>query len=129
MNQSFLNPFSTPSIPESVHQVLGPRTEVQCHCARFNPRGLFAGQYIASARSDWTVAIYDVETQGMIRLLQGHVKPVTAIAWSDSGRFLASASSDWNVVLWDLKSEPASRVRTIRFDGPVASVDFAPRCR
>lgn len=126
MNQSFLNPFATAAIPESVHQVIGPATEVSSLCARFNPKGRFAGQYIASARADCGVAIYDLETKGMVRYLEGHVKPVTCIAWSDTGRYLASASSDWNVVLWDLKQLPAGRIATIRFDAPVSQVSFAP---
>lgn len=126
MNQSFLNPFSTPGVPETVHNVLSPSTEVSCLCARFNPKGLFAGQYVATARADAGVAIYDIETRGMIRFLEGHVKATTTLAWSDSSRFLASGSADWNVVVWDLKPVPAVRVRTIRFDAPVAHVSFAP---
>lgn len=126
MNQSFLNPFATAAIPESVHQIIGPTTEVSSLCARFNPKGKFAGQYIASARADCAVAIYDLETRGMIRYLEAHVKPVTWIAWSDTSRFLASASADWNVVVWDLKQIPAARVATLRFDAPVSQVSFAP---
>lgn len=126
MNQTFLNPFATAAIPESVHAVIGPTTEVSSLCARFNPKGRFAGQYIASARADCGVAIYDVETRGMVRYLEAHVKPVTSVAWSDSGRFLVSGSADWNVVVWDLKQLPAARVATIRFDAPVAQVSFAP---
>lgn len=129
MNQSFLNPFATPAIPESVHQVISPDTDSACLCARFNPSGLFAGHYIASARADCSVAIYDLETKGLVRYLEGHTRPVTSIAWSDSGRFLASSSLDWNVVLWDLKAIPAARIRTIRFDAPVSQVRFAPGTR
>ncbi|CAO1617800.1 unnamed protein product [Sympodiomycopsis kandeliae] len=127
MNQSFLNPFATAAIPESVHQVIGPSTEVSSLCAKFNPKGRFAGQYIASARAEGAIAIYDLETKGMIRYLEGHVKPATCIAWSDTARYLASASSDWNVVIWDLKQLPAARKRTLRFDAPVAQVSFAPK--
>lgn len=126
MNQSFLNPFATPAIPESVHQVIGPNTESVCLNAKFNPRGLFAGHYIASARADCGVAIYDLETKGMVRYLESHTRQVTSVDWSDSGRFLASSSLDWNVVLWDLKPTTPQRIRTIRFDAPVASVQFAP---
>lgn len=129
MNQSFLNPFVTPSVPESVHQIIAPGTQTACLCARFNPRGLFAGQYIASGRADAGVAIYDLETRGMIRYLEGHVKAVTSVAWSYTGRFLVSASADWNVVIWDLKPYPAARLRTVRFDAPVTQVSFAPGSR
>ncbi|PWN28441.1 WD40 repeat-like protein [Jaminaea rosea] len=127
MNQSLLNPFATPAIPESVHQVLAPQTETACLCARFNPRGLFAGQYIAAARADCAVAIYDLETRSLVRFLEGHVRPVTSLDWSSTGRFLVSGSMDWNVVVWDLKKrEGGARTRTIRFDAPVSQVTFAP---
>lgn len=129
MNQSFLNPFATPSIPESVHQVIAPNTESACLCARFNPRGIYAGHYIATARADCGVAIYDLETKGLIRFLEGHTRPVTCLSWSDSGRYLATAGLDWNVVVWDLKANPAARVRTIRFDAPVSQVQFGPSTR
>lgn len=129
MNQSYLNPFATLSIPESVHQVIDPAAESPCLCARFNPRGLFAGQYIAAARRDAWVVIYDLETGGLLREFVGHVGPVTHLAWSYTARFLATASADWNVVIWDLKPTQVATVRTLRFDAPVAQVAFAPGCR
>lgn len=52
-------------------------------CARFNPRGLYAGHYIAVGRLDGVVAVIDFETKNIVRWLEGHVKAVTTV-WSVS---------------------------------------------
>lgn len=52
-------------------------------CARFNPRGVFAGHFLAVGRLDGAVAVYDFETKGVVRWLEGHVKAVTTL-WSVS---------------------------------------------
>jgi COMPASS component SWD1 len=48
--------------------------------ARFNPKGVFAGNYIAVGRLDGVVAVLDFETKNIVRWLEGHVKAVTSVA-------------------------------------------------
>lgn len=91
---------------------------------KFNPSGLFAGQYLAVGRLDGCVTILDFETKRTIKFLMGHVKPITSLDWSRKSRYLLSASRDWNVIIWDLKN--GERRQTIRFDAPVTTAQFHP---
>ena len=122
MNASLLNPLSQ-DVPDSVSAALD---EGDALVARFNRGpGYFAGHYLGVGRMDGTVVIWDVETRSVLRYFDGaHVKPVRALAWSRWNRYLASAGADWNVIVWDLKT--GERERTIRFDAPVAGVEFSP---
>lgn len=152
MNAQLLNPF-TIDIPDSVSSTL---STAECSTLLFNHgSSILSGQYLAVGRSDGYITIWDIETKSVLRLLAGHVRPVTGLAWSRYNRYLASCSGDWNVVVWDLaaKSQAASGLRkaagregdvvntdetdprlpfeserktTIRFDCAVSSVQFAP---
>lgn len=162
MNAQLLNPF-TIDIPDSVSSTL---ETAECTVCRFNDGyGVFHGQYLAVGRSDGWITIWDIETRSVLRLLPGHVRAVSDLAWSSYNRYLASCSGDWNVIIWDLgakstagpvTSRPSQhhraelaevgandasgsgsagetglpfcseRKRTIRFDAPVLSVQFAP---
>lgn len=46
---------------------------------RFNRAGPYAGHYIAVGGLDGPVTIVDADTKGLVRLLTGHVRPVTSI--------------------------------------------------
>jgi COMPASS component SWD1 len=96
--------------------------------------------------------VWDVETRGIARVLEGHVRAVSSIrcvaesnptdtSWSRNNRYLVSSSLDSTAIIWDLSVLPTpsllpqtpvagpstSRVETIRFDAPVASAVFHPR--
>ncbi|GAA6020877.1 hypothetical protein JCM11491_000017 [Sporobolomyces phaffii] len=126
MNLELTSPFST-SFPENYESGL----DVAGQTARFNPSGLFAGHYIAIGRQDGVVLVLDFETKNVVRWLEGHVKSVTTVCWSQNSRYLLSASRDWNVIIWDLSSSAFSTVtgerrNTIRFDAPVTSANLHP---
>ncbi|SPO19815.1 related to SWD1 - subunit of the COMPASS complex [Ustilago trichophora] len=110
MNAQLLNPFSI-DIPDTVSTTL---SSAECSVLSFN-HGFsnLAGQYLAIGRSDGYITIWDIETKSVLRLLGGHVRPVTCLAWSSYNRYLASCAGDWNVVIWDLaaKSVAAPSVR------------------
>ncbi|PWN90234.1 WD40 repeat-like protein [Acaromyces ingoldii] len=117
------NPFAVQA-PDSVESILD---NAAASCIEFNHGpGLFAGQYLASGRSDGYVAIWDIETKGLVRWLEGHVKTVTSVNWSKYNRYLASSSLDWNVIVWDLAKGAGERKRTLRFDTAVLSARFCP---
>ncbi|WVW80775.1 hypothetical protein I302_102761 [Kwoniella bestiolae CBS 10118] len=137
--QQLLNPFAQ-KYPEAVDSTLSS----QGVSILFNPYGPFAGHYLAVGGSDGIVEIWDVETRGIVRLLEGHVKAVGGLSWSRNNRYLLSASLDSTVIIWDLSilihphlqpktpassssSSSTSRLHTIRFDAPVASAVFHPR--
>lgn len=152
MNAQLLNPFSI-DIPDTVSTTL---SSAECSVLSFNHGfSTLAGQYLAIGRSDGYITIWDIETKSVLRLLGGHVRPVTGLAWSSYNRYLASCAGDWNLVIWDLAAKSAAgpsvregkrrrggdegegeadprlpfateRKVTIRFDCPVVSVQFAP---
>ncbi|EST09800.1 WD40 repeat [Kalmanozyma brasiliensis GHG001] len=153
MNAQLLNPF-TIEIPDSVSSTL---STAECSTLLFNHgRSTLSGQYLAVGRSDGYITVWDIETRSVLRLLSGHVRAVTGLAWSTYNRYLASCSNDWNVIVWDLKAKSAGgaamrdppgvgregmngdgtmdarlpfaseRKTTIRFDCAVSSVQFAP---
>jgi len=116
MNIELLNPFGQ-DFPESV----GSTLEDCALCARFNS----TGRFVAAGRSDGWVTVWDLETKGVLRSLEGHVKAVTNVSWSRNSKYLLSTSRDWNCIVWDLAS--GDRRETIRFDAPVVGATFHPK--
>ena len=90
---------------------------------------------------DGTVVIFDIETNGVARKLQGHTRQIqslryvasrdkaiiamlTSRSWSRCGRYLLTSSQDWKCILWDL--DDGSRIRTVRFEAPVYIAELHP---
>lgn len=71
------------------------------------------GRQLATAGADGTVKLWDAVTGAEAGTLLGHLRAVTAVAFSPSGRLLASVG-DGAVKLWDL----ASGVETTTIRGP-----------
>ena len=64
------------------------------------------GTRLASANSDGTIILWDVEQHTMLgALLQGHENSVNHVAFSPDGKRLASASADGTVMLWDVDEQ------------------------
>ncbi|WVQ95571.1 hypothetical protein IAU59_002668 [Kwoniella sp. CBS 9459] len=107
--QQLLNPFAQ-KYPEAVDSTLSS----QAVSVLFNPYGPFAGHYLAVGGSDGIVEVWDVETRGVIRVLEGHVKAVGGLSWSRNSRYLLTSSHDATAIVWDLSilSHPSLRPRT-----------------
>ena len=67
---------------------------------RFHPNSL----YLATASSDWTARLWDVQRGSCVRVFLGHQGIVSTLAFSPDGKYLASASEDLSINLWDLGS-------------------------
>ncbi|KAK5121349.1 hypothetical protein LTR85_005515 [Meristemomyces frigidus] len=108
-------------IPESLTARL--RSSGQAVCIRFS----HAGDLLASGTAKGTIAIFDLETNGVARKLKGHTagRTVQSLSWERSGRYLLSSSIDWKVILWDLKD--GSRVRVVSLGAPVYIAELHPR--
>lgn len=120
MNLELQNPFAQ-DFPDTVETTLDSLAVI----TKFNPHGLFAGQYLAIGRLDGCITILDFESKRTIKFFLGHVKPITSLDWSKKSKYLLSASRDWNVIVWDLLS--GERRETVRFDAPVTSAQFHPK--
>ncbi|KAI0662892.1 WD40 repeat-like protein [Cubamyces menziesii] len=120
MNRTVANIFTSP-YPTAIQTSL----ESYATIARFDP----SGKLIAAGRQDGLGVIWDLATRGQVRWLEGHVKGITSIDWSQNSRYVLTSSKDWNVIIWDLASDtdPPHRQATIRFDVPVVSASFHPR--
>ena len=62
------------------------------------------GKLVASAGSDKTTRIWDVQTGRMLRVLDVHRDNVTSIAFGPGARTIASASLDKTVVVSDVRT-------------------------
>ena len=107
-------------IPETLTARL--RSSGQAVCIRFSHRG----DLLASGTAKGTIAIFDLETNGVARKLRGHTagRTVQSLSWERSGRYLLSSSIDWKVILWDLKD--GSRVRNVNLGAPVYIAELHP---
>ncbi|KAK0253359.1 hypothetical protein B0A54_06451 [Friedmanniomyces endolithicus] len=108
-------------IPESL--VARLRSGGQAVCLRFS----WKGDLLASGTAKGTIAIFDLETNGVARKLKGHTsgRTVQSLSWEKSGRYLLSSSIDWKVILWDLKD--GSRVRVVSLGAPVYIAELHPQ--
>ncbi|KKK23382.1 hypothetical protein AOCH_003790 [Aspergillus ochraceoroseus] len=100
MNLSLIDPFVlAQEYPDTLSEKL---RSGHATCLRFSRKG----DYLASGRVDGTVVIFDVETNGVARKLEGHIRQIQSLStysWSRDGRYLLSSSQDWKCILWDLK--------------------------
>ncbi|MEG4070857.1 AAA-like domain-containing protein, partial [Microcoleus sp. Pol11C2] len=83
------------------------------------------GKRLASASSDNTIQLWDLQSQKPIATLNGHSNAVRSVAWSPDGKRLASASSDHTIKLWNLQSQkPIATL--IGHSSSVRSVAWSP---
>lgn len=55
---------------------------------------------VASASTDWSVRVWDLELNQCTHILDGHGGTVNALSWSFDGRRIGSGSSDHTVRVW-----------------------------
>jgi hypothetical protein len=86
------------------------------------------GTRIASASSDASIKLWDVETGKEIRSLLGHSAGIEGLAFSRDGRTILSEAGDVTARLWDAPTGRALRVLHAR-DGTVAALAISPDAR
>ncbi|MEG4107515.1 WD40 domain-containing protein [Microcoleus sp. S13_C5] len=83
------------------------------------------GKTFASASSDHTLKLWNLESQKPIAILRGHSNSVYSVAFSPDGKTLASASTDNTLKMWNLESQKP--IATLRgHSNSVLSVAFSP---
>ncbi|KAJ5161804.1 hypothetical protein N7492_007196 [Penicillium capsulatum] len=118
MNLSLIDPFVlAQEYPDTLTETL---QSGHATCLRFN----HTGDYLASGRADGTVVVFDIETNGVARKLQGHTLQIQSLSWSRDDRYILTSGQDCKSILWDLKD--GSRMRTVRFDAPVYIAELHP---
>ncbi|KAI0751218.1 WD40 repeat-like protein [Daedaleopsis nitida] len=121
MNGVISNIFASAPYPTAIQTSLDSLATL----ARYDP----SGRFILAGRSDGLAVLWDLDTKGPVRWLDGHVKGITSIDWSQNSRYVVTSSKDWNVIVWDLTSDtdPPRRRNTLRYDAPVTSASFHPQ--
>nr|XP_002128072.1 coronin-7-like [Ciona intestinalis] len=70
-------------------------------CVRFHP---LASGILASASSDSTIKIWDLESQENCITLTGHEDEILNISWSSDGKYIASMCKDNKIRIYDPRS-------------------------
>jgi WD40 repeat protein len=81
-----------------VHKFLGHHTDVTCLSATAD------GKTLASASSDGTILLWDVQKGQRLREFPGHDYKVLSIAYAPDGKTLATYGGDFTVRIWDAKT-------------------------
>ncbi|HEY0752878.1 MAG TPA: WD40 repeat domain-containing serine/threonine-protein kinase [Ktedonobacteraceae bacterium] len=59
------------------------------------------GTYLASGGDDRVVHVWDVQTNRLVGIYHGHLKPISALSWSPNNACLVSGSLASNIHVWD----------------------------
>jgi WD40 repeat protein len=95
------------------------------HTDRINALAIH-GNRLASASSDRTIIVWDLDTLQPLFTLTGHTNQVNDVAWSPDGQILASASRDRTVILWDGSTGAMLRQFTPVHTNSINSLAFSP---
>jgi COMPASS component SWD1 len=112
-----VDPFEN-EFPEVIEDCLEDGSACVCACNR-------RGTLLAVGCHDGRCVIWDFDTRGIARVLNGHIHPVTSVSWSRNGRKLLSSSTDWTLKFWDVLS--ANVDLSIRFESAVLLAQMHPR--
>ena len=81
------------------------------------------GRQVVTASFDYTLKLWDVATQEVIRTMEGHTSTVLCVAVSPDGTTIASGASDNTIKLWDVpKSDPVATLPAHDGEGTAIAV-------
>jgi len=87
------------------------------------------GNFALTASFDYSVGLWDLRSNTLVRWLEGHEAAANAVAFLPDGRRAVSAGDDFDLILWDLESGAALR-RMEGHRGKLIAVTVSPdgRC-
>ena len=84
-----------------------------------------AGSRALTASFDYSVGLWDLATNRLMRWLEGHEAAVNAVAFVPDGRRAVSAGDDFDLILWDIETGKTLR-RMEGHRGKVIAVTVSP---
>ncbi len=90
------------------------------NAAAFSPDG----HLIGAAGEDGVARLLDARTGRVVRLLPGHTRSVTGIAFSNDGRLVVTSSLDHEARIWHVATRQAEALQG--HDGAVLAASFSP---
>ena len=87
------------------------------------------GRYALTASFDYSVGLWDLRSNTLVRWLEGHEAAANAVAFLPDGRHAVSAGDDFDLILWELETGRALR-RMEGHKGKLIAVTISPdgRC-
>jgi cytochrome c len=83
------------------------------------------GEHALTASFDYSVGLWDLRTNMLVRWLEGHEAAVNAVAFLPDGRRAISAGDDFDLILWDLATgRPLRRLEGHK--GKLIAVTLSP---
>lgn len=82
---------------------------------------------LASASSDGTIKLWEVETKKCIATLKDHTDQVHSVVFSPNGKFIISSGNDTAINLWDVKQGQLLKTFPKRHDHWIWSVAWNPQ--
>jgi cytochrome c len=83
------------------------------------------GRYALTASFDYSVGLWDLQTNTLVRWLEGHEAAANAVAFLPDGRRAVSAGDDFDLILWELETGQALR-RLEGHQGKLIGVTISP---
>ena len=83
------------------------------------------GRYALTASFDYSVGLWDLQTNTLVRWLEGHEAAANAVAFLPDGRHAVSAGDDFDLILWELETGRALR-RLEGHKGKLIAVAVSP---
>ncbi len=80
------------------------------------------GSTLASASSDQTIKIWDINSGKCLNTLQGHTRWINSVNFNANGEILASGSADETIKIWDIKTGKC--LKTLKRDRPYENMNI-----
>ena len=117
----FMDPFAHNFPAKISEQLFHPQHSEMTTTLSFNRRGTL----LASGARDGKCCIWDMLTNGISTVLDGHIRSITSISWTRRGDQLLTSSRDWTCILWDLHS--STMKHKIHFSSAILEAQMYPR--